>query len=352
MLESSAIKTGASLDEALAREAAGHPLSADLRCAIAALARAGAKISHAIRAYDASHGHAGGEAAVNADGDTQLGLDVIANEIVLAEISATPTAYFASEEEDAVVSLDPAGTLAVAVDPLDGSSNVNANITIGTIFSVFAAVPGQATASFLRPGREQIAAGYLAYGPHTALVLTLGKGTHSFVLDDSSQSFRLAARDLAIPATTREFAINASNYRHWHPPVRAFIDDCLAGAEGPRGKEFNMRWVASLVAETHRIMMRGGAFLYPADARKGYESGRLRHVYEAAPIAFVVEQAGGRASDGHGPILDNVPAALHVRTPLIFGSAEKVGRIESYHQDPGFARERSPLFRSRGLFNA
>jgi fructose-1,6-bisphosphatase I len=316
------------------------------------MASAGIRISQAIRAFDAAHGKAGEDAAVNADGDRQLGLDVIANEIVLSEISSTPTAYFASEEEEAVLSLDPAGSLAVAVDPLDGSSNINANITIGTIFSVFAAVPGEATRSFLRPGHEQVAAGYFAYGPHTALVLTLGKGTHVFALDEASKTFHLVSTAVGIPASTSEFAINASNYRHWHPPVRAFIDDCLAGAEGPRGREFNMRWVASLVAETHRIIMRGGAFLYPADSRKGYESGRLRHVYEAAPIALIVEQAGGRASDGYGPILDNVPKALHGRTPLVFGSAEKIDRIESYHQDPGFARDRSPLFRNRGIFNA
>ena len=325
---------------------------ADIARVIAAVGAAGIEISRRVRAFEASHAQAAGGIDRNADGDAQLGLDVIANEIVLEALSTTPTAYFASEEEEAVVTLDPAGSLAVAVDPLDGSSNISANITIGTIFSVFAPVPGQATRSFLRPGHEQIAAGYIAYGPHTALVLTLGRGTHVFVLGEDEAGFRLAAANIAIPVATQEFAINASNYRHWQPAVRAFIDDCVAGADGPSGRDFNMRWVASLVAETHRIMTRGGVFLYPADKRPGYESGRLRHVYEAAPIAFIVEQAQGRASDGYSRILDNVPAALHARTPLIFGSSEKVARIESYHDDAGFARERSPLFRSRGLFSS
>jgi fructose-1,6-bisphosphatase I len=182
------------------------------------------------------------------------------------------------------------------------------------------------------------------------LVLSVGSGSHIFVLDAESGAFRLAGSHVMIPPSTSEFAINASNYRHWHAPVRTFIDDCIAGTDGPRGKNFNMRWVASLVAETHRIMTRGGVFLYPDDARKGYERGRLRHVYEAAPIAFVVEQAGGRASDGMAPILDRIPSSLHERTPLIFGSRDKVDLIDAYHRQPGLARDLSPLFRSRGLF--
>jgi fructose-1,6-bisphosphatase I len=342
---------GLSLAAVAERDCADLARGDDIVRVVGAISSAAAEISRAIRGFDATHAEAGVEPASNADGDVRLGLDVLANELILKALSDTPTAYFASEEEDAVVSLDPAGTLAVAVDPLDGSSNVAANITIGTIFSLFAAVPDQATASFLRPSREQVAAGYFAYGPHTALVVTMGRGTHVFVLGDGDAGFRLAASRVAIPISTREFAINASNYRHWHPPVRAFIDDCIAGESGPLGRDFNMRWVASLVAESHRIMTRGGVFLYPADSRNGYESGRLRYVYEAAPIAFLVEQAGGRASDGTGQILDHAPTALHARTPLIFGSAEVVSRIESYHRQPEFGRDRSPLFRSRGLFS-
>ncbi len=192
----------------------------------------------------------------------------------------------------------------------------------------------------------------MVYGPHTALVLSLGDGVDLFVLDRKTREFRLARRALTIPPDAREFAINASNYRHWSSPVRTFIDDCLEGAEGPSGKNFNMRWVASLVAETHRIFSRGGVFLYPEDDRPGYEKGRLRLIYEAAPIAFLAEQAGGQATDGVAPILDRVPTDLHERTPLVFGASRKVARIAAYHVDPSFIRERSPLFGDRGLFRS
>jgi fructose-1,6-bisphosphatase I len=340
------------LREAIAADLTGHAQGAGLARTIEALADAGAKISREIRSGSATHSRVLSSDGRNSDGDTQLGLDVACNAIVLEALSSTPAAYYASEEETAVVSLDKAGTLAVAVDPLDGSSNIASNITIGTIFSIFPAVPGEATASFLRPGRQQLAAGFLAYGPHTALVVSLGKGAHVFVLDETSGEYRLSRASVTIEPSTSEFAINASNYRHWHAPVRTFVDDCIAGSEGPRGKDFNMRWVASLVAEAQRIMTRGGVFLYPADARKGYERGRLRHVYEAAPIAFVVEAAGGLASDGITPILDRVPESLHERTPLIFGAASKVNLIETYHRDPRLTRELSPLFQRRGLFTA
>jgi fructose-1,6-bisphosphatase I len=288
--------------------------------------------------------------AVNADGDRQKQLDEVANAMVLAALKTTSTAYFASEEEDAILTLDPNGRLAVAVDPLDGSSNIDVNVSIGTIFSIFAASPQGATASLFRPGHEQLAAGYFVYGPHTALVLTTGKGVDLFVLDQDTGGFRLARAGIDIPSAAKEFAINASNYRHWFDPIRIFIDDCIAGAEGPRGKDFNMRWVASLVAETHRIFSRGGVFLYPGDRRPGYERGRLRLIYEAAPIALLVEQAHGAANDGRERILDKVPTSLHERTPLVFGSAEKVRRIATYHTDPDFMRQKSPLFGDRGLF--
>ncbi|WP_417685796.1 class 1 fructose-bisphosphatase [Roseibium sp.] len=288
----------------------------------------------------------------NADGDEQKELDVQANDLILAALAGTATAFYASEEEDAIMTLDPAGSIAVAVDPLDGSSNIDANVSIGTIFSVMPASPDGASASFFRPGRDQLAAGYVIYGPHTALVLTIGDGVGLFILDPASRQFVKARTNLAIPVSTREYAINASNYRHWTNPIRLFIDDCIAGSEGPRGRDFNMRWVASLVAETHRIFSRGGVFLYPADNRPGYQSGRLRLIYEAAPIAFLAEQAGGAATDGTAPILDKIPTTLHERTPLIFGSLEKVNRITGYHVDPAFERSVSPLFEQRGLFRA
>ena len=288
--------------------------------------------------------------AANADGDRQKALDVLAHERVAAALHEAPVAYFASEEEEAILTLNPHGDLAVAVDPLDGSSNIDVNVSIGTIFSIYATSPEGATASFFRPGREQLAAGYVIYGPHTALVLTTGSGVDLYVLHRQSGSFQLAKARLAIPVDANEFAINASNYRHWTTPIRTFIDDCLEGAEGPRGKNFNMRWVASLVAETHRIFSRGGVFLYPEDDRPGYDMGRLRLVYEAAPIAMLAEQAGGGATDGVTPILDIAPTELHQRTPLIFGAARKIERIAGYHTDPAFVRDTSPLFGSRSLF--
>ncbi len=219
----------------------------------------------------------------------------------------------------------------------------------GTIFAIQPAQP-DGMATFLRDGRDLLAAGYFIYGPQTALVATFGAGVRLFILDRATGDFIEAPPPPAVPAQSSEYAINASNYRHWPDPVRAYIDDCLAGSEGPRGKDFNMRWVASLVAETHRIMTRGGVFLYPGDARPGYAQGRLRLVYECAPIAFLVEQAGGKASTGMTPILDRVPESLHARTPLVFGSAEKVDRITAYFDLP--EAEVSALFGNRGLFRA
>jgi len=289
------------------------------------------------------HGATVGE---NSDGDSQKALDLIADRAVFAALQGAPVRWYASEERDEVVPLTPGAPLALAIDPLDGSSNIDVNMSIGTIFSILPA-QDDPLASFLRPGREQLAAGYVIYGPQTALVLTLGRGTALWVLDPETGRFEPAG-PLAIPQRSNEFAINVSNYRHWAPPVRAYIDDCLAGETGPRDKNFNMRWVASLVAETHRIITRGGIFLYPADARRGYDHGRLRHVYECAPIALLVEQAGGAATDGCDPILDLVPQALHERTPLVFGTPVKVHRVAAYHDLPH--EEVAALFGQRGLF--
>ena len=342
---------GTSLEDCLVRGRVAVGPSADVAGVILALASVASQIAHLIAKGPLAGrlGESTGDA--NQDGDDQKALDVIANDLVRSALVQTSTRYFASEEEDAILTFDPGGVLAVAVDPLDGSSNIDVNISVGTIFSVFEASPAGASASFFRPGREQVAAGYFVYGPQTALMLSTGSGTQLYVLDPDDDVFKLVDARVRIAASTSEFAINASNYRHWHDPVRTFIDDCLEGSRGPRGKDFNMRWVASLVAETHRIFARGGVFLYPADQRKGYGHGRLRLIYEAAPIAMLVEQASGRAIDGHMPILDVVPRELHQRTPLIFGSTEKVERILSYHTNPTFVREQSPLFRQRGLFN-
>ncbi|MFC0339764.1 class 1 fructose-bisphosphatase [Paracoccus niistensis] len=290
------------------------------------------------------HGATLGE---NSDGDTQKALDLIADEAFAAALTGSPVRWYASEEREDVAALNPAGALALAIDPLDGSSNIDVNVSIGTIFSILPAA-SDPLASFLRPGTDQLAAGYVIYGPQTALVLTVGKGTSLHVLDPETGRFELVTAQLEIPAASSEFAINVSNYRHWGAPVRAYIDDCLAGDTGPRAKNFNMRWIASLVAETHRIVSRGGIFLYPADARPGYERGRLRHVYECAPIALLIEQAGGAATDGCDRILDRVPQSLHERTPFVFGTADKVHRVAAYHDLPH--EEVAALFGRRGLF--
>jgi len=290
----------------------------------------------------------GSELGENTGGDTQKALDVLADDWFMAALRPSPVRWYASEEQDEVVELNPGGTIALAIDPLDGSSNIDVNVSIGTIFSIFEAKAG-ADESFLRPGYEQVAAGYVVYGPQTSFVLTSGHGVQIFVLDHQVGDFRKLPAEPQIPTLNKEYAINASNRRHWDKAVRAYINDCDLGTEGPLGRDANMRWVASLVAETHRILMRGGIFLYPGDARKGYARGRLRMVYECAPIAFIVEQAGGRATNGTDRLLDQVPDALHARTPFVFGSSENVMRVASYYDLPD--HEISPLFGKRGLFS-
>jgi fructose-1,6-bisphosphatase I len=266
----------------------------------------------------------------NSDGDQQKALDVMADEMFEAALKPAGVRHYASEEQEVVLTLDAAGPYALAIDPLDGSSNIDVNVTIGTIFSIFDAV-ADPTASFLRPASEQIAAGYIAYGPQTLLAVTFGAGTLLYVLDPETGRFVLASEAMVLPVAAKEYSINASNRRHWTAPVLAYVEECEAGETGAKGKTMNFRWVGSLVAETHRILTRGGTFLYPSDARKGYEKGRLRMVYEVAPMAFLVEQAGGQATDGKTPILSLQAGALHERCPLVFGSAEEVARIAALH---------------------
>lgn len=352
MATTTSLQVGLSLDAFLQRSTKLGAQQTAVNDVVQSLATAAIAIAAQTRQGPLAGALGADTGANNSDGDNQKELDVLANKEILNALSRTATRYYASEEEDTIQTLNQQGRLAVAVDPLDGSSNIDVNVSIGTIFSVYPASEDGANPSFFRPCYEQIAAGYFIYGPHTALVLTLGAGTHLFVLNPNDNAFHLAVENITIPSTTSEFAINSSNYRHWHEPVKTFIDDCLAGSEGPRGKDFNMRWVASLVAETHRIFSRGGVFLYPSDQRGGYQSGRLRLLYEAAPIAFLVENANGRAIDGNARILDRIPTDLHQRTPLFFGSAEKISRIHAYHTNETFNREHSPLFRSRGLFSA
>lgn len=320
----------------------------DCRAVIEAICEVGRRLSRVIARGSAGQS-LGMQVGRNSDGDGQKALDVMADEAFAGALHGTGVRYYASEEREAVTELDPAGSLALAIDPLDGSSNIDVNVSIGTIFSIYPAVE-DGIESFLRKGSEQVAAGYIIYGPQTSLAITFGDGTRLYTLDPGSGRFTLITQRLQIPDHSPEYAINASNYRHWPAPVRAYIDDCLAGEDGPHARNYNMRWIASLVAETHRILMRGGLFLYPADARPGYQRGRLRMVYECAPISMLIEQAGGGATDGHTPILHQSAGDLHERTPLVFGSTEKVDRVTAYFDLP--PAETSALFGQRGLFRA
>lgn len=295
------------------------------------------------------------EVGVNADGDEQKELDVIANEIVVDALWSAPVSYVLSEELENPTAIRAFEPLYVAIDPLDGSSNIDTNVSIGTIFSVLPMVrpvEGGKAPDLLQPGANQLAAGYVIYGPQTALVLTVGAGTQIFTLDPNSDEFHLTGRDVSVKPTTSEFAINASNFRHWDRHIKAYVDDCLEGEGGPRTKNYNMRWVASLVAEAHRILSRGGVFLYPGDTRDNYSSGRLRLIYEANPIAFLMQQADAAATTGWQDILQITPKSVHERVPLIFGSKNEVARIDRYYAELHPIGERSPLFNQRGLFRS
>jgi fructose-1,6-bisphosphatase I len=289
--------------------------------------------------------------SANSDGDIENPLDIMAHEIFIDTLRRGPLAAVLSEELSEPLALDSSAPLAVAIDPLDGSSNIDANVPIGTIFGVF---PAQGEAlqpadHFLRPGREQIASGFIIYGPQTSFVFTLGEGAHVFTLDRRVGMFRLAIPTVSVPVDSVEYAVNASDYRHWDHSIRAYIDDCIQGADGPLLRDHNMRWIASLVADAYRILLRGGVFLYPGDQRRGYGSGRLRLIYEANPISFLIERAGGAATDTVERILDIQPKELHARTPIVFGSLAAVERISRYHTDPQFSAEHAPLFFQRGL---
>jgi len=348
--------TAESLRAFLDRHAAsGTAHAAAVSAAVVILAQTGVGLARRISEGPLGAGFAQPAGGTNADGDRQRGLDVLADDLFLTACGHSPVGLYASEELHQPVLIDAARPLALAIDPLDGSSNIDTNVSIGTIFSIRPAGEDPAAdplGPFLRPGREQLAAGFLIYGPQLALVLTLGAGTCIFVHSPGEGGFRLAVGACAIPPKTREFAINAANYRHWHESVRLYFDDCLKGGHGPREAEFNMRWIASLVADTYRILARGGAFLYPGDRRRGYGKGRLRLVYEAHPIAMIVEQAGGLATDTVDPILDIGANELHQRVPFVFGSSAEVTRIGRYHTMPSLLPERAPLFNKRGLFRA
>jgi len=319
---------------------------------IAAIAEAVIGISQRI-SMGALAGRMGDQTAVHGDGDVQKALDLFGHNKVMVALAQAPVAEVASEEAEEILVIDPKAPLAVAIDPVDGSSNIDTNLSIGTIFSILpSGQPGPAELrSFGGPGTRQLAAGFAVYGPQTSLVLTLGAGVDVFTLDPRDNRFALVRSGVRIPRGNREFAINASNNRHWGGPVRAYVEDCLDGAEGVRGGDFNMRWPACLVADAFRILQRGGIYLYPADRRPGYGAGRLRLLYEAAPVAMIVEQAGGRASTGRERILDLVATGAHQRVPLIFGAADEVERVEKLHCFPEPRTESPPLFAQRGLMH-
>jgi len=268
--------------------------------------------------------------AENADGDSQKALDVQSDEIIIERLRQAPVAYYASEEEEGINTLNPDAPLCVAADPLDGSSNIDTNVSIGTIFSIFPTAPGPAENSFFRSGDEQLVGGFFVYGPQTTLIVTCGDGVELYVLEPESKQFVLAIANLYLTESRAEYGINSANARHWQTSIQTFINDCLTGENGPLGENYNMRWVGSLVADASRILSRGGIFLYPGDNRPGYEKGRLRQLYEANPVSFVIEQAGGSATDGKTRILELPLNELHQRVPFVFGSKKQVELVSNY----------------------
>jgi fructose-1,6-bisphosphatase I len=313
----------------------GAAVTTELGLLIEVVARACKAISVAV-GKGALTGMLGGAGSDNVQGEAQKKLDIIANEILVeANEWGGYLAAMVSEEMERphqIPNRYPRGQHLLLFDPLDGSSNIDVNISVGTIFSVLLSPDGvnqPEDAAFLQPGRSQVAAGFAVYGPQTMLVLTVGRGVAAFTLDRETGSFVLTNECLTIAEDSGEFAINVSNMRRWDPPVKRYIDECIAGKGGPRGKDFNMRWVASMVAEVYRILTRGGIFMYPRDDR--YRDGRLRLMYEANPMAFIVEQAGGAATDGRSRILDIQPSALHQRVGVILGAKNEVERVTGYH---------------------
>jgi len=297
---------------------------------VAVIAAACVQISRVV-ASGAISGSLGAAGQINVQDEEQKKLDIITNDILRDALKACPAvAGLASEELEEIETTGRAGGFLVTFDPLDGSSNIDVNVSVGTIFSILPAPVGrEATeADFLLPGRRQVAAGYVVYGPQTMLVLTLLKGVFGFTMN-AEGAWLLTHETVAIGPDTAEFAINMSNQRHWAEPVRRYIDGCLQGKDGPRGKNFNMRWVASMVADVHRILMRGGIFMYPWDAREPDKPGKLRLLYEANPMALIVERAGGKATDGKTAILDLQPTKLHQRVPVVLGSANEVDLVSA-----------------------
>jgi fructose-1,6-bisphosphatase I/sedoheptulose-1,7-bisphosphatase len=296
---------------------------------------------------------------VNVQGETQKRLDVLTNDIFIRTNEwGGQLAGMVSEEMEAPYAIPaeyPRGQYLLLFDPLDGSSNVDVNMAVGSIFSVLRCPEGvtePCEEHFLQPGTEQVCAGYAIYGPSTMLVLSMGRGVHGFTLDREIGEFMLTHPDLRIPESASEFAINASNSRHWEAAIKRYVRECQDGSNGPRGRDFNMRWVAALVAEAHRILMRGGVYMYPRDRKDLTKAGRLRLLYEANPIGFLIEQAGGRASTGREPVLSVKPESLHQRIGFVFGASTEVERIERCHREHNDFEFKAPLFGTRTIFGS
>lgn len=322
------------LDQAMQQTHAGR-IDPDMKTLIQTLADVSQRISAAVH-KGALSGVLGTANTENVQGETQKNLDIIANDMILNALAASGVvAGMASEELDncSPVHGQSNKPYLVLFDPLDGSSNIDVNVSIGTIFSVLRnPQQGDITnASFLQPGTAQVAAGYIVYGPQTSLVLTFGQGVAAFTLDREQQQYYLTTPRMAIPASTQEFAINMSNQRHWYAPVQRYINELLAGKTGERNKDFNMRWIASMVADVHRVLTRGGIFMYPKDSRDPNKPGKLRLMYEANPMSLLIEQAGGQSYDANTRILDIQPTDLHQRCAVMLGSSQEVERVAGYH---------------------
>lgn len=345
------------LSEFLTHELEGSADARDLAALLSDVASAVKAIS-VMTARGGLAGILGSLETENTQGEVQKKLDILSNTEFINTLSLGGlVAGIASEEMENPIVLEggKGGPFLALFDPLDGSSNIDVNVSVGSIFSVLRAPKDRAavTADYLRPGREQIAAGYALYGPSTMFVLTVGKGTHGFTLDREAGEFILTHANIQVPADSSEFAINASNERFWESPVMRYVSECKAGKTDIRGRDFNMRWIASMVADIHRILMRGGIFMYPKDNKDPSKPGRLRLMYEANPMGLVVEQAGGIASTGRGRILEVEPEMIHQRIPVIMGSRHEVERIERYHQEFDAGQDKSyssPLFKERSLF--
>ncbi len=325
------------LQQFLSREVQFGAMDPKLPPVILSITDACKTISHKVR-QGALAGVLGMAGTENVQGEDQKKLDVISNDIFVEALCASgQVCGLASEEVPEVISVPadyPIGPYLVAFDPLDGSSNIDINVSIGSIFSITTAVRPKreaVEADFLQPGNRQVCAGYVMYGPQTQLVFTLGKGVLMFTLDPNTGTFVLVQENLRVPAEAKEFAINCSNMRHWEAPVKRYIDELLAGETGPRAKNYNMRWVAAMVAEVHRILQRGGIFMYPRDNRDPKKAGKLRLLYEANPMAFLMENAGGRATNGHMRILDIEPESVHQRVAVFLGASEEVDTVTGYH---------------------